>query len=280
VLLIARRLSRILNVDQIAAYRNSLASTRHRSWGSRKKQNKLVESLRVLDVKSRSLFPNADDQAVCAEQSIRRNANCRPWRVEPDCLPFPVLECGKAECSQLLIVVMHCEFSSCAGPYSYGASARFINSFPERSVLRPAAASSLGLIESRPQHRLARRNPSAVLPLRKSKHVETIFSTKAVHPRDRFDYWHSTACNQLVDHAGIPEDRSTFEAEIQAAKFGNLELVQFSVSPIQVFHTPEHVKRTRPDDLFLCYQSSGGAFVVQNAREVKRLLAQARYSIE
>jgi AraC family transcriptional regulator, positive regulator of tynA and feaB len=99
--------------------------------------------------------------------------------------------------------------------------------------------------------------------------VETIFSTKAVHPRDRFDYWHSTACKQIVDHAGIPEDRSTFEAEIQAAKFSNLELVQFNVSPIQVFHTPEHVKRTRPDELFLCYQSSGSAFVVQNVREVR-----------
>lgn len=99
--------------------------------------------------------------------------------------------------------------------------------------------------------------------------MQTIFSTKAVHPRDRFDYWHSTACKQLVDHAGIPENRSTFEAEIQAAKFGSLELVQFSVSPIQVFHTPEHVQRTRSDDLFLCYQSSGSAFVIQNAREVR-----------
>ena len=98
--------------------------------------------------------------------------------------------------------------------------------------------------------------------------MQTIFSTNAVHPRDRFDYWHSTACKQLVDHAGVPDDRTAFEAEIRAAKFGNLELVQFSVSPIQVVHTSEHVKRTRPDELFLCYQSSGRAFVIQNAREV------------
>ncbi|MET4279356.1 MULTISPECIES: helix-turn-helix domain-containing protein [unclassified Bradyrhizobium] len=99
--------------------------------------------------------------------------------------------------------------------------------------------------------------------------METIFSTKGVHPRDRFDYWHSTACKQIIEHAGIPEQRSTFEAEIQASRFGNLELVQFSVSPIQVFHTPEHVRRTPSDDLFLCYQSSGSVFVVQNGREVR-----------
>jgi AraC family transcriptional regulator, positive regulator of tynA and feaB len=98
--------------------------------------------------------------------------------------------------------------------------------------------------------------------------VETIFSTASVHPRDRFDYWHSVACQNIVGHDCLPEDRLTFQAEIKAAKFGNLDLVEFSNSPMQVSHTFAHVDRTSPDTAFLCYQLSGSVLVVQNGREV------------
>lgn len=98
--------------------------------------------------------------------------------------------------------------------------------------------------------------------------METIFSTAQVHPRDRFDYWHSIACKNIVGHDSVPEDRLTFHAEIAAAKFGNLELVEFSNSPMQVSHTSAHVERTTPDTIFVCLQLSGSIQLVQNAREV------------
>jgi AraC family transcriptional regulator, positive regulator of tynA and feaB len=66
----------------------------------------------------------------------------------------------------------------------------------------------------------------------------------------------------------VAENRATFQAEIKAAKFGNLDLVEFSNSPMRVSHTLAHVERTRPDTVFLCYQMSGSIFIVQNAREV------------
>jgi AraC family transcriptional regulator, positive regulator of tynA and feaB len=99
--------------------------------------------------------------------------------------------------------------------------------------------------------------------------VETIFSTISVHPRDRFDYWHSLACKQIVGHDSVPEDRLAFQAGIKAGKFGNLDLVEFSNSPMQVSHTFAHVDRTSPDTVFLCYQLSGSLLVVQNGREVQ-----------
>ena len=111
-------------------------------------------------------------------------------------------------------------------------------------------------------------NSSAYLRLRNGKHVETIFSTSSVHSRDRFDYWHSLACEKIVGHDSVPENRQTFQAEIKAAKFGNLDLVEFSNSPMQVSHTLAHVERTRPNTVFLCYQLSGSVLIVQNAREV------------
>src|SRR6202034_2250018 len=111
-------------------------------------------------------------------------------------------------------------------------------------------------------------NSSADLRLRKAKHVKTIFSTTSVHPRDRFDYWHCLACKEIVGHDSVPENRATFQAEIKAAKFGNLDLVEFSNSPMRVSHTLAHVQRTGPDTVFLCYQMSGSIFIVQDAREV------------
>lgn len=98
--------------------------------------------------------------------------------------------------------------------------------------------------------------------------METIFSTDSVHPRDRFDYWHSLACKQIVGHDSVPDNRLTFQAEIRAAKFGKLDLVEFRNSPMQVSHTFAHVDRTSPGMAFLCLQLSGSVLIVQNGREV------------
>src|SRR3984957_7738825 len=111
-------------------------------------------------------------------------------------------------------------------------------------------------------------NSSADLRLRNDKHVKTIFSTTSVHPRDRFDYWHSLACKEIVGHDFLPENRTTFQAEIKAAKFGYLELVEFGNSPMHVSHTLAHAERTSPDTVFLCYQLSGRVLIAHNTREV------------
>jgi hypothetical protein len=58
--------------------------------------------------------------------------------------------------------------------------------------------------------------------------VQTVFSTDQVHARDRFDYWHSVACQRIVEHETIPADRLNFGASIEVGGLGNLELVQFS----------------------------------------------------
>jgi AraC family transcriptional regulator, positive regulator of tynA and feaB len=98
--------------------------------------------------------------------------------------------------------------------------------------------------------------------------VKTIFSTSSVHPRDRFDYWHSFACKEIAGHDSSPENRAMFHAEIKAAKFGNLDLVEFNNSPMRVSHTLTHAEHTSPDTMFLCYQLSGDILIVQNAREI------------
>jgi AraC family transcriptional regulator, positive regulator of tynA and feaB len=93
--------------------------------------------------------------------------------------------------------------------------------------------------------------------------VQTLFSTNDVHPRDRFDFWHSIACKMIVDHDSRPERRATFEAELQWGSLGDLELVLFKNSPMEVSNP-----RATADQLVVCRQMAGELAIEQNGREV------------
>jgi AraC-like DNA-binding protein len=93
--------------------------------------------------------------------------------------------------------------------------------------------------------------------------MQTLFSTNEVHPRDRFDYWHSVASKTLVDHDSRPECRETFQAELQWGTLGDVGLVLFENSPMQISDT-----RATTDQLFACRQMTGEVALEQNGREV------------
>jgi AraC family transcriptional activator of tynA and feaB len=98
--------------------------------------------------------------------------------------------------------------------------------------------------------------------------VEKLFSTDNVHPRDRFDYWHSVACEHLVTHHSRPECRGSFAAELEAGSLIGIGLVLFMNSPMTVSHTTRHIAHARDDDLFICRQVAGRLAVEQERREV------------
>ncbi|WP_027531791.1 helix-turn-helix domain-containing protein [Bradyrhizobium sp. WSM3983] len=98
--------------------------------------------------------------------------------------------------------------------------------------------------------------------------METIFSTQRIHRRDKFDYWHSVACKQIVDHDSRPEARLSFDAEIELDALGNFELILFNNSPMQISHTVAHASRTKSDHLFVCRQLSGSVLLEQETREI------------
>jgi AraC family transcriptional activator of tynA and feaB len=98
--------------------------------------------------------------------------------------------------------------------------------------------------------------------------METLFSTSAVHPRDRFDYWHSVACKNLIAHDSKPECRHSFEAEMQSGSLAELGLVRFQNSPMNVIHTRRHCAQMRTDELFVCHLISGQLVLEQAGREV------------
>jgi len=98
--------------------------------------------------------------------------------------------------------------------------------------------------------------------------VKTLFSTNEVHPRDRFDYWHSVARASLVDHNSWTECRRAFNAEIQAGALANIEVVLFENSPMDVAHTSHHVSQAKTDDLFVCRQVAGELELEQDGHNV------------
>jgi AraC-like DNA-binding protein len=98
--------------------------------------------------------------------------------------------------------------------------------------------------------------------------MERLFSTAQVHPRDRFDYWHSVACKNLIVHDSTPECRPTFQAELHAGAIADLGLVLFETSPMRVSHTRYHCARMQSDEAFVCRLISGQLVLEQAGREV------------
>lgn len=98
--------------------------------------------------------------------------------------------------------------------------------------------------------------------------MERLFSTAQVHPRDRFDYWHSVACKNLIVHDATPECRPTFQAELHAGAFADLGLVLFETSPMRVSHIRYHCARMQSDEAFVCRLISGQLVLEQAGREV------------
>ncbi|MGA2997340.1 helix-turn-helix domain-containing protein [Bradyrhizobium sp.] len=98
--------------------------------------------------------------------------------------------------------------------------------------------------------------------------MKTVFSTNNLHARDRFDFWHGVACKNLVDHDSLPECRPTFHAQIETGNLGNLELVLFHNSPMQVSHTARHIAHVKSDHLFVCRQIAGRVLFEQDTREI------------
>ena len=98
--------------------------------------------------------------------------------------------------------------------------------------------------------------------------MRRLFSTSEVHPRDRFDYWHAIACQQVVDHDCRPECQSSFAAEIEVGFLGDIELLVFENSPMEVSHSERHISRAKSDNLFVCRQLGGSLLLEQESRQV------------
>jgi AraC-like DNA-binding protein len=95
--------------------------------------------------------------------------------------------------------------------------------------------------------------------------MKTIFSTDEVHPRDRFDYWHSVACRTMVAHDSVPTCRQSFHAQVRGGALAEVGLVQFHADGFQFSRGARHADS---EDLLICRQISGRMTLEQCGREI------------
>jgi len=95
--------------------------------------------------------------------------------------------------------------------------------------------------------------------------VKTIFSTDEVHPRDRFDYWHSVACRTIVAHDSTPTCRQTFHAQLRRGALAEIELIEFDAGGFDFSRSGRH---RESEDLLICRQLSGAMTLEQCGREI------------
>jgi AraC family transcriptional activator of tynA and feaB len=93
------------------------------------------------------------------------------------------------------------------------------------------------------------------------------FSTDTVHPRDRFDFWHSVACRSYVDHECEPDERRRFEGHVDIAPLAHTSLSTYSNTPARIWRTARQVARAHSDDLYLALQTRGTCTVSQDGRD-------------
>lgn len=93
-----------------------------------------------------------------------------------------------------------------------------------------------------------------------------LVSTAAVHPRDRFDYWHEVACRAMVPFECRPRDRSSFEGEITALPFAGAFLTITSNNGVSTWRTARQVAQSK-NSVFICSQISGTTRISQNGRD-------------
>ena len=98
--------------------------------------------------------------------------------------------------------------------------------------------------------------------------MQKLFSTDALHPRDRFDFWHEVACKNIVGHNSRPQSRRDFHAEFERGALAEIGILRFKNSPMQVVGTERHIAKAETDELLFCRQVDGAISFEQNGREV------------
>jgi AraC family transcriptional regulator, positive regulator of tynA and feaB len=101
--------------------------------------------------------------------------------------------------------------------------------------------------------------------------MQQLFSTHALHPRDRFDFWHDVACKYIAGHDSRPQARCDFHAEFERGSLAEISVMRFQNSPMQVIGTERHIAKAKAetDDLLFLRQLDGAISFEQDGRDVR-----------
>ena len=96
--------------------------------------------------------------------------------------------------------------------------------------------------------------------------MKLLFSTAAVHPRDRLAYWREEATKAFVRHEFSTKRGRNFSGQINAGSLGKLQIAAFQSDPCSIARTERCLKSATDDDVLLCRQM-GGSSAHQDGRD-------------
>lgn len=96
--------------------------------------------------------------------------------------------------------------------------------------------------------------------------TESIVTTSAIHPRDRFDYWHEMTCRAFVSFECRALNPTDFKGELRSMPFAGLSLSTCSTNGLTTWRTPSRLDE-RTDRIFVQIQLFGTTRLSQNGRE-------------
>jgi AraC family transcriptional regulator, positive regulator of tynA and feaB len=99
--------------------------------------------------------------------------------------------------------------------------------------------------------------------------MHKLFSTNAVHPRDRFDFWHEVACKNIVSHESVPQSRHNFHAEFERGSLADIIFLRYQASPRSVSGAKRHIAKIETNEILLCRQLDGLISFEQSGREAR-----------
>jgi len=98
--------------------------------------------------------------------------------------------------------------------------------------------------------------------------MKVVFTTDAVHVRDRLDYWQDEATKAYVEHEFGTSAGRSFQGTIRAASMGTLNLSLFECDACLVQRTQRCLKSAADDDVLLCVQVGGSITLHQDGRDM------------
>jgi len=97
--------------------------------------------------------------------------------------------------------------------------------------------------------------------------MKVVFSTDAVHLRDRLDLWQDQVGKAAVAHQFDTHAGRSFRGRIRGGTLGNLSLASIESDTCAVRRTERDIKRTREDHPLLCLQLAGSTALHQDGRD-------------
>ncbi|PZN33078.1 MAG: hypothetical protein DIU71_05940 [Proteobacteria bacterium] len=93
------------------------------------------------------------------------------------------------------------------------------------------------------------------------------FSTTALPPHRRVDYWNELAGNALTQLVSDPLDRRAFSGHLTRIEVGQISLAELYSDPAVVRHCKHHIAQSHVARFFLCLQLDGVSINRQQGRE-------------